>query len=234
MIDLRLNKNRLRNHWQSYKAQYVISVIAALMGAWLLFAMTTPQIPYDKRVDVVIYSSNSSSLDQEKWEAELQSLVPADQTVNIQLSPLLNDLQMSQLIVARISAGSEGTIWILPNDYFQMVASMGAFLPLEDKLSDFNLPEGIDLSAGYSAITDSEGTAGERTLYGIPLDLFKGLAGLFDPTGMVIALPTYAESNYDNAVIAANWVFSKLKLNDAVGATASPVQATASPAETAK
>ncbi len=234
MIDLSLNRSHLRNHWQSYKPQYVIAVIGALLGAWLLFSMTTPQIPYDKRVDVVIYSSSSSSLDLEKWEAELQAVVPADQTVNIQLSPLLNDVQMAQLVVARISAGSEGTVWILPTEYYQMVATMGAFLPLDDKLSDFDLPEGIDLNTGYSAITDSEGNAQEVMLYGIPLDGFKGLTGLFDPKGMVLALPMYAESNYDNAVTAANWFFSKRELNDAVGATASPAQATASPAETVK
>ena len=116
-------------------------------------------------------------------------------------------------VYARISAGQEGTICILPADYFQLVAGMGAFMPLEDKLGSLNLPQGIDMTAGKAALTSDEGQpANPAELYGIPLDSFKGLSAFFDPTGMVLAFPTYAEDNCDNAVTAANWLFSKTEL----------------------
>ena len=105
------------------------------------------------------------------------------------------------------------TMRSVPADYFQLVAGMGAFMPLEDKLGSLNLPQGIDMTAGKAALTSDEGQpANPAELYGIPLDSFKGLSAFFDPTGMVLAFPTYAEDNWDNAVTAANWLFSKTEL----------------------
>lgn len=219
MIDLRLNKKRLGLHWHYYKARYLIFLAAALLVANLMFSVTKPQVPPNKKVDVIIVCNAFNTDSVETWQQDLLSMLPPDQQeVNIETTPIIQgqEYTVQQTISARMAA-NEGTIWIMTADYFATFAKSGAFRDLSGDISSFNLPQGTNLAAGKVLVQTDENQPGKEQLCGIPLDKAPGLSGLFVPVGMVMAFPTFSNANYDNAKIIANDLLSK---------TQEPMQAT--------
>lgn len=213
MIDLKLNSKRLRLHWQYSWWKYVIAVAVGALAANLLFSMTQPQIPYGQRVDIYVYSSDTSDALSSAWEEDILRILPPDQkAVSIVFTPDVQDQDMSEVVAARMTA-QEGTVVILQKseseDLFTPLAASGAFLPLDDILPQLGLPAGIDLTAGTVSAQPDESKPAETHVYGIPLDKFPGLNDLFVPDNMVLAIPFYADQNQGNAVAAVKWLLSK-------------------------
>jgi hypothetical protein len=219
MIDLKLNAKRFKLHWQYYAWRYVIILAAALVAANFLYTATEPKTPYGQKVDIYLYSGVLSDDETKAWERELLRMLPPDQKeVNILSMPIIEGQDFNSIVAARMAAG-EGTVIILPKsvpgsggnaiDLFTGTAVSGGFIPLKDIRSELDLPEGIDLSAGTVDIQPDLNTPAESLWCGIPLDSLQGLRGLFDPQGLVAALPIYAKDNMPNALAAMNWLLSK-------------------------
>lgn len=211
-------------HWHYYNWRYVVFLAVALAATNFLYSATTPQAPANKRVDVVIIGSAGG--DTSSWSNGILFALPPDQqTVDVTSTPIVEGQESTiyQLVGARMAA-NEGAIWILPKDMFASFATSGAFMTLDDKTASFDIPAGTDLSIGRVNVKPDDTSAGESHLCGIPLDKCLGLANLLDPTGMVLAFPVYAVKNYDNAVIAANWLLDRAGLPQ-VNPDATPEQA---------
>lgn len=219
MIDLKLNSKRLRLHWQYYAWRYAVGIAAAVLVANILFTATKPQIPYERKVEIIIYytSGTGSSEAEAAWQNGLLRILPPDQSVFILTTPVIQGEEptISQVASARMAA-REGTIWIVPKDpdninldFFTGYAASGAFIPLDGILSQLGLPEDIDLAAGTVTAQPDESLPAETHVYGIPLGQCKGLSELFNPSSMMLVLPTYAEKNLQNAIIAMQWLLSR-------------------------
>jgi hypothetical protein len=221
VIDLKLNGKRLGLHWQYYRWRYLIIIAAAVLAANLLLSVTRPQIPNSQKVDISVYGSISDAVST-AWESDILRMLPPDQKeVTISSTPALSGQDVSEVLVARLT-GKEGTIYILPKgvkdssgntvDYFTGQAMGGAFMPLDNLLSQLNLPKSIDLKAGTVTVQADDTKPAETHVCGIPLDSFKGLAELMGDggmTGMVLAIPYYATDNLPNTLSAINWLLSK-------------------------
>lgn len=226
MIDLKPTTGRLREHLRYGWWKYALFTVLALVGVNLLFAITTPKIPYELRTEVIILNSYTSDDVSKAWEEQLKQVVNADQKeVDIQSTLLMEgqEMTMLQLMAARM-AGHEGTIMLLPQSMFQSMAASGGFMDLKDVLPKLNVPDGTDLAKGQVTVGADEQTGDKGTLQqvGIPLDQCKGLSELFINTDMVLCFPVYATDNWDNAVKAGNWFLSKTEAPVVPDGTAQP------------
>lgn len=227
MIDLKPTTGRLREHWRYGWWKYVLFTVLALVGANMLFTVTTPKVPYEKRTEVIVLNDYSSDEVVKAWEEQLKQVVSADQKeVDIQVTMMMEgqEMTMMQLMAARM-AGHEGTIMLLPQSMFQGMAASGGFIDLKDVLPQLKVPDGTDLTKGQVMVgaDPQSGEKGTLQQSGIPLDQCKGLSELFINTDMVLCLPVYATGNWDNAVKTANWFLSKTEAPAvAGGATAQP------------
>ena len=212
MIDLRLNSKRLAAHWHYYGSRYFLFLVLAIGVSYFLFTVTTPRAPYEKRVDVIILSGASNSDAAPNWEAAIKAQLPPDQQeVTVQFTALMEgqgDMLM-QVLTAKMAAG-EGTVWILPTDYFQALAAGGAFMDLSGMVGDLGVPEGTNLTLGKAMVGKDESNPGTEELVGIPLDKCKGLNKLLTTNGMVLALPIFAEKNLDNAKHTAKMLLTNV------------------------
>lgn len=223
MIDIKLNKKRLGMHWHYYWSRYIIFLAVSLLLANLLFSVTKPQVPANQKVEIMIVSNVVNSDLTDAWQQDLLAILPPDQLeVDIVATPIVQgeESTVQQAVAARMAA-NEGTIWIMTSDYYAGFAAGGAFMPLEDKISSFDVPQGTNLDAAKVDVQPDQSQPAKKELCGIPLDKAAGLSDLLAPVGMVMAIPVFANENYENAVTVANALLSRTQV------PAEPTQAAA-------
>ena len=169
-----INAETLRHHFTYSWWKYVLVLIAGIFLVNLIFTVTTPRIPEDKRVDFYIYGlSDSESLNA--YMEKIRSEEMPDMEIMTSLTMFPNDAYGPMQLMTYMSA-QEGDVFLLTRDEFLSYASSGAFLPLEDDeelMGIFN-EAGIDLRRGWRTLADSD----ETHLYGIPADMLPGLNAL--------------------------------------------------------
>ena len=169
-----INAETLRHHLTYSWWKYVLVLIAGIFLVNLIFTVTAPRIPEDKRVDFYIYGlSDSESLNA--YMEKIRSEEMPDMEIMTSLTMFPNDAYGPMQLMTYMSA-QEGDVFLLTRDEFLSYASSGAFLPLEDDeelMGIFN-EAGIDLRRGWRTLSDSD----ETHLYGIPADVLPGLNAL--------------------------------------------------------
>ena len=169
-----INAETLRHHFTYSWWKYVLVLIAGIFLVNLIFTVTTPRIPEDKRVDFYIYGlSDSESLNA--YMEKIRSEEMPDMEIMTSLTMFPNDAYGPMQLMTYMSA-QEGDVFLLTRDEFLSYASSGAFLPLEEDeelMGIFN-EAGIDLRRGWRTLADSD----ETHLYGIPADMLPGLNAL--------------------------------------------------------
>ena len=169
-----INAETLRHHFTYSWWKYVVVLVAGIFLVNLIFTVTTPRIPEDKRVDFYIYGlSDSESLNA--YMEKIRSEEMPDMEIMTSLTMFPNDAYGPMQLMTYMSA-QEGDVFLLTRDEFLSYASSGAFLPLEDDeelMGIFN-EAGIDLRRGWRTLADSD----ETHLYGIPADMLPGLNAL--------------------------------------------------------
>ena len=169
-----INAETLRHHFTYSWWKYILVLIGGIFLVNLIFTVTTPRIPEDKRVDFYIYGlSDSESLNA--YMEKIRSEEMPDMEIMTSLTMFPNDAYGPMQLMTYMSA-QEGDVFLLTRDEFLSYASSGAFLPLEDDeelMGIFN-EAGIDLRRGWRTLADSD----ETHLYGIPADMLPGLNAL--------------------------------------------------------
>ena len=169
-----INAETLRHHLTYSWWKYVLVLIGGIFLVNLIFTVTTPRIPEDKRVDFYIYGlSDSESLNA--YMEKIRSEEMPDMEIMTSLTMFPNDAYGPMQLMTYMSA-QEGDVFLLTRDEFLSYASSGAFLPLEEDeelMGIFN-EAGIDLRRGWRTLADSD----ETHLYGIPADMLPGLNAL--------------------------------------------------------
>ncbi len=166
-----INAETLRHHLTYSWWKYVLVLIAGIFLVNLIFTVTTPRIPEDKRVDFYIYGlSDSESLNAYMEKVRSEEMPEMEEMTSMTM--FVDDSYGPMQLMTYMSA-QEGDVFLLPRDEFLSYASSGAFLPLEDDeelMAIFN-EAGIDLRRGWRTLSDSD----ETHLYGIPADVLPGL-----------------------------------------------------------
>ena len=169
-----INAETLRHHLTYSWWKYVLVLIAGIFLVNLIFTVTAPRIPEDKRVDFYVYGlSDSESLNAYMEKVRSEKMPDMQSMTSLTMFP--NDAYGPMQLMTYMSA-QEGDVFLLTRDEFLSYASSGAFLPLEDDeelMGIFN-EAGIDLRRGWRTLADSD----ETHLYGIPADMLPGLNAL--------------------------------------------------------
>lgn len=178
-ISTPLNKDRVRNHLTYSSWKYLLLVVCAIFGWSLIYTVTAPRVPEDKRIDLYVLSY---SADQEKINA---FILPIAQEVTPEMESvssvgMVPDSTYGAMQLTAYFAAGDGDIYFLDENYFKSFASNGVFLPLEDLVADGTIAvSDVELSKGYVTYIESYDSemrpvVGDQHLYGIPLDSFYG------------------------------------------------------------
>ena len=166
-----VNARTLKNHFTYSWWKYLLTLIAGIFLVNLIFTVTAPRIPEDKRVDFYI----SGLADENAVNAYMEEIrtreMPDQESMSCVI--LTGDETYGAMQLATYMAAQEGDLYLLPRDDFLSYASGGAFLPLEENaelMAIFN-QAGVDLRRGWRTLPDSD----ETHLYGIPADVLPGL-----------------------------------------------------------
>ena len=166
-----INAQTLKHHFTYHWWMYVLALLAGIFLIDLLFTVTAPRTPEDKKVEFYIYGlSDQVNLDayMEKVRTEEMPDMESMRSVSIYQDETYGPMQLMTFVAAH-----EGDLYLLPRDEFLSLASSGGFLPLEgdaELMAIFN-EAGIDLKRGWRTLSESD----ETHLYGIAADLLPGL-----------------------------------------------------------
>ncbi len=207
LIKTPLTKERMKNHFAYSTWKYMLLVILGLFGWSLIFTVTAPQVPQDKRIDfyAMTYSATQESMNaflKPIWETVTPEMESVSSVALVQGDEYSSYMQLT----AYLAAG-DGDIYILDDQFFKSFAAQGAFLPLEGLIEEGRISVGdIDLTKGYVAMVteydeNNEPLNSEMHLYGIPLDTYYGfMDGMqLDNRNMYAAI-LYNNQNDENVI----------------------------------
>ena len=164
-----VNRRTLKQHLTYNWWKYLLLLVIGVFGVDLLYTVTAPRIPADKKVDFYI----SGNVDTEKLEAYTEKVrtqeMPNLET--IQTVTLYMDDQYGPMQLMTYIAAGEGDVYLLGRENFLSLASEDAFVPLETNPELMETLSGVDLQRGWRKNTET----GENHLYGIPQDKIPGL-----------------------------------------------------------
>ena len=164
-----VNRRTLKQHLTYNWWKYLLLLVIGVFGVDLLYTVTAPRIPADKKVDFYI----SGNVDTEKLEAYTERVrtqeMPNLET--IQTVTLYMDDQYGPMQLMTYIAAGEGDVYLLGRENFLSLASEDAFVPLETNPELMETLSGVDLQRGWRKNTET----GENHLYGIPQDKIPGL-----------------------------------------------------------
>ena len=199
-----LTRAKLRTHITYYFWAYLL-IVAGSIFAWnLLYTVSAYRSPEDKRIDIYMQAPYvSTEIAQAFVKPIWDERVPDTETVEtIMLSGDSQDYYTGMQLTVYLMS-QEGDIYLLSSADFKTYASQGFFLDLSPFVADGRLnTEGIDLSAGYVALTDENGLpVGERKLFGIPLSSLYGyMNGMGLDNRDLIACVTVYNGNEENVI----------------------------------
>ena len=164
-----VNRRTLKQHLTYNWWKYLLLLVIGVFGVDLLYTVTAPRIPADKKVDFYI----SGNVDTEKLEAytERVRMEEMPNLETIQTVTLYMDDQYGPMQLMTYIAAGEGDVYLLGRENFLSLASEDAFVPLETNPELMETLSGVDLQRGWRKNTET----GENHLYGIPQDNIPGL-----------------------------------------------------------
>ena len=164
-----VNRRTLKQHMTYNWWKYILFLVIGIFGVDLLYTVTAPRIPDDKKVDLYI----SGYVDTEKLEEYTEKVRSEEMPwlEKIQQVTLYTDDQYGPMQLMTYIAAGEGDIYLLPRENFLSLSSEGAFIPLENDPELMQILSSIDLQRGWRKNTET----GENHLYGIPQDKLPGL-----------------------------------------------------------
>ena len=166
-----INAKTLKHHFAYHWWAYLLVLLAGTFLVNLLFTVTEPRIPEDKRVDFYIYGySDEPALNTYMENVREKEMPDMEIMSSVTFYP---DSTYGPMQLVTHMAAQEGDLYCLNREDFLSYSASEAFLPLEDdaELMALFTEAGLDLRRGWRTLPDSD----ETHLYGIPADLLPGL-----------------------------------------------------------
>ena len=167
-----ITKERLQNHIHYSWWKYAILLVVGIFGWNLLFSITAPRAPEEKKIILGVYSYGvDGNINAYMEQFRLEQLPAMEEMEAMYIMP---DQTYGDMILTTRIAARDCDIYVLPRPQFQNYAAQGAFMPLEEVLpgliADLEAA-GVSLSRGFRTNDETD----EKHQYGIPL---AGLPGI--------------------------------------------------------
>ncbi len=167
-----VNARTLKNHFTYSWWKYLLVLLAGIFLVNLIFTVTAPRIPEDKKVEFYI----CGLADEQKLTSYLENvrLSEMPDMESLTYVTLYQEETYGVMQLMTHMAAHEGDIYLMRRDDFLSYAANGVFKPLEDdeELMSFFADAGVDLRRGWRTLSESD----ETHLYGIPADVLPGLS----------------------------------------------------------
>jgi len=207
--ELKITKQRIRNHFHYFWWQYMILLIAAVFGWNLIYTTTRYQSPEHLKVEWYyegITTTETDRLTNAFLEKVTPELFPEMEEVMFTLVGM--DDQYGQMQMMVWSVAGQGDLYMLMEDSYLSMIGNGVMCDLLPWVEDGTLNiEGINVEDYY--MVDQE--TGKQILVGIPTDSLKGLLDLHvDPEGKVMGMLVNG-GNVDNTVKLMAYLLDNMK-----------------------
>lgn len=214
-IDSKITKKRMQNHFAYAKWQYVVVIIAMVLGLELIFSVTAYRPPEDKVILTYLCVPTLVMDTDYNLREQTVPLFPEMEEIAFQhISIGSADDYYAQMQLSTYIGAREGDLFLMPRDRFREFADQGLFIPLDDYIS--------------SGIIDIEGMAGSRQIltlgaeatplgesvtgvYGISAEELYGMLDLgFDNRNFVFGITAYS-TNPEDAARMISWFVGEYK-----------------------
>lgn len=205
MVDNKITKKRVHEHWAYSRWKYILLVIVCVVAWDLIYSMTEYRPPREKRVHVYTMSSgaNTELMTTNLTQPVMDALVETEEVkfYAIEISATNESYEAEMKFTTYIGA-QEGDVFLMPTYKFYGFShgEDALFVPLDDYIASGVINVGdIDLETGRDV-----GHDGQEHVYGIPADSLYGLIEYnVDPADMFLCIPLYS-LNQDNAAATVN------------------------------
>ncbi len=213
MYQVVVNKETLQNHLHYDWWKYVVGIVVTIMMWNLVFTMSRPQTPRDKKVDIFLVGD---FLLEEKAESVSQRMLedfPDLLEINFLNIPLGDpelEVMGRQKLMVMIGA-QEGDIFVFSKEEFEAYAKQGAFMPLDEYIDDeiTKYVSEEELEEYKLSVEDEYAEDKQPHIYGIPL---KGVTLLndtgYDVEDKVVSIIAYSK-NREKAIEVMKWIVTK-------------------------
>lgn len=167
-----VNAGTLRHHFMYSWWKYLLAILAGTLLVNLIFTVTEPRTPEDKKVDFYIYGyADSFTLDEYMEKVRFNEMPDMESMTSLNI---LTDSTYGPMQLTTYIAVQEGDLYLLPRDEFLSLSAAGSFAPLENdaELMAIFDEAGKSLRRGWRTLSDSD----ETHLYGIPADTLPSLS----------------------------------------------------------
>ena len=204
----RFSRAQLKKHLTYEWWKYLLVIALCWFGFELLYTTTAYRSPQDKRIDVMIMSATASdevvgSFLKPIWEEATPDMELVEGLSLLPGGP--DDYYSNMNLTVKLYAG-EGDIYLLPHDVFKNLALGGAFVGLDEYISEGRINiEGLNADKCRLTLVDEETGTATTELYGIPTDeLYGFMDGMqFDNRNAVMAIAVN-NGNDENVVTFFN------------------------------
>ena len=213
MINTKITKKRVQNHFAYSFWKYILLVALSIFGWNLIYSVTAYRPPANKTVNVYIVTYAVGEGATDKLTEMAKPAFPDMEALNFYSIALPTDddyyanMQLSTYIGAQ-----EGDVFLLPTTKFNTFAASGLFIPLDEAIADGTIdPQGIDTSKGYLTLNEENAGISQSGIFAIPATELYGLIDLgIDNRDLWIGVTAYSK-NPDNALKMVNWLISTFK-----------------------
>ncbi len=189
-----VTRESLAQHFTYNWWKYLLCAVLAFGIVDILYAVTAPRTPEEKKVEFYVYGY----ADQDLLDAYMETVRVTEMPDMVEMSSItmLADDQYGQIQLTTYLAVREGDLYLLPRDEFITAAAAGFFVPLEEdrELMDLFTERGINLQSGWRRMD----ATGETHLYGIPASKVPGLSAYCYQTSDAYLCILVGSGNEDN------------------------------------
>ncbi len=208
-VNLPINKERIRNHWQYSAWKYLLLIALSLLCVNLICTVTAPRVPEELKIEFCVEGFipyEFEKLNDEWIEQVKQDVLPGMEEVTL-LSLGSDEMTTDQLLLVKL-ASAEGDVYLLSKERFKRYSAEGAMMDLQPLIDQSLLHvDGFDLQEGYVTAEES----GASVLCGIPADTLTGLFEYgIDVRGKVLSI-LVANGNEENAVKFADYLLTAMR-----------------------
>jgi len=203
MYRVEVSKETIRNHFHYDKWKYVLGIFLSIFTWSLLATVTAPQTPPEKKVD--LYLVGGFMIEEPAAEYAETMLVDFPELWEINFYNIMIEGEMEYMGRQKlmIMTGSQtGDIYIFKKDEFDTMASLGAFIPLDDypEITRHFTKEQLE---EFTYTTDLDP---EPRIYGVPVSDVDPIGkSFFNTEDAVIGVMAYSQ-NMEKSIEVMQWI----------------------------
>jgi len=220
-VDIKITRDKLKAFWEYGKLRLLIALALSVAVFYLLYFVTAPSVHRTKKFEILT-GGVSQTTGAEAWVQDILTLLPDQQTCEIQALDIESYDSDTYMLVATRMTSQEGDLFVLPYTMYQSLACSDNMVNLLDHmpgdeqgrtiLECINLPEGVEAELCRLQVThydrEMSDYVTESEICGVPAECLSGLVEIgVVPTDYVLCIPDYRDIDVAQVVKVINWMF---------------------------